>query len=60
MTMLYSQAVPVKHDSGVPAPFQQGASDEASLGVNIQPPTNLSSEQNGTNQYTNLALVGLA
>ena len=48
--------MPLKHDNGVPAPFQQGVGDEESLGVIIQPPT--SSQQNGTNNYTSIALVG--
>ena len=52
------QAVPVKHDIGVPDPFQQGGRPESSLGVSVRPPTTLAAGQSGAQQYTNIAEVG--
>lgn len=52
------QAVPVKHDIGVPDPFQQGGRPESSLGVSVRPSTTLAAGQSGAQQYTNIAEVG--
>ena len=54
------QAVPSKHDVGVPAPFQQGQASESSLGVSIQPPTGFDTAQTGVEQYANIAQVCVA
>ena len=48
----------MKHDVGVPDPFQQGGRSESSLGVSVRLPTTLAAEQRGADQYTNIAEVG--
>lgn len=53
------QAVPKKHDIGVPAPFQPGQVSEASLGVSIHLPAGANAEQNGAAEFTHIAQVGL-
>lgn len=48
----------MKHDVGIPDPFQQGGRSESSLGVSVRLPTTLAAGQSGAQQYTNIAEVG--
>ena len=51
------QAVPGKHDVGVPAPFEKGQDSESSLGVSVRPSTGVNAAQSGAEPYVNIAQV---